>query len=174
MSVICRPEMEVETSAMCLRFCWHLRYCIPSFWTWVGLLWKCVVYVWASRLTLERQNSIFRDLSQGREKLVSMAYQGRIRAERQGERRRPARNAMWWGLHLGCNSQVLTPWKLGDHRGTGVYWKLRVMNQDASWENHSWRPPHLGLSAKPGISLGPELRIGRVGTFDHNMPSTIS
>lgn len=46
------------------------------------------MYVWASWLTLERQNSIFRDLSQGREKIVSMAYQGRIRAERQGEKRR--------------------------------------------------------------------------------------
>lgn len=85
-----------------------------------------------------------------------------------------ARNAVWQGLHLGCNSQVLTPRKLGGHRGTGEYWKLRVMSQDASWENHSWMPPHLGLSAKPCISPGPELRIGRVGTFDRSMPSTIS
>lgn len=171
MSVIHRPETEVETSAVCLRFCWHLRYCIPSFWAWVGLLWKWVVYVWAS---FGKTEFYFPWPVSGKEKLVSMAYQGRIRAERQGERRRPARNAVWQGLHLGCNSQILTPQKLGGHRGTGTYWKLRVMSQDASWENHSWRPPHLGLSAKPCISPGLELRIGRVGTFDRSMPSTIS
>lgn len=153
MSVIRRPGMEVETSAMCLSFCWHLCYCIPSFWAWVSLLWNWVVYVRASWLTLERQNSIFLDLSQGREKLVSMAYQGRIRAERRGERRRPARYFVWQGLHLGSNSQVLTPRKFGGHRGTGAYWKLRVMSQDASWESHSWRPPHLGLSANPAFLL---------------------
>lgn len=158
MSVICRPRMGRETSAVCLRFCWRLCYCIPSFWAWVGLLWNWVVYMWALWLTLERQNSIFRDLSQGREKLVPRAYQDRIRAERRGERRRSARNSVWRGLHLGCNSQGLTPRKLGGHRGTGAYWK----------------PPHLGLSAKPCISPGPELRIGRVGTFDRNMPSTSS
>lgn len=89
----------MESSAVSLRSCWHLHYCIPPFWAWVGLLWKRVVCVWASWPTLERHNSGFCDLSQGREKWVSMAYQDRIRAERQGDQKETlCQRLSLWGV----------------------------------------------------------------------------
>lgn len=84
-----------------------------------------------------------------------VSFNGLSGQDKGWETRRSERNIVPEAFTLGCNSQIFTTRKLGGHRWTGAFWPLRMMQPDASRENHSWRHPHLGLSENPCISPGP-------------------